>query len=47
MMTITQKSMGGGSTIGTITTNIGNPAPRHGFKIIEVYRCPVSEETED
>lgn len=26
----------GGDMIGTITTNIGNPAPRHGFKIIEV-----------
>ena len=25
-----------GKIIGTITTNIGNPAPRHGFKIIEV-----------
>jgi hypothetical protein len=23
--------------IGTITTQIGNPSPRHGFRIIEVY----------
>ena len=27
----------GGEIIGTITTNIGNSAPRHGFKIIELY----------
>lgn len=24
--------------LGTITTQIGNPAPRHGFRIIEVYK---------
>lgn len=23
--------------IGTITTQIGNPSPRHGFRIIEAY----------
>jgi hypothetical protein len=27
----------GGRIIGTITTNFGNPAPRHGMKIIEIY----------
>ena len=47
MMTITQKSMGGGESIGTITTNIGNPAPRHGFKIIEVHRLPSCQEDKD
>ena len=26
-----------GSIIGTITTNIGSPTPRNGFKIIELY----------
>lgn len=26
--------------IGTITTQIGNPAPRHGFKIVEPLRIP-------
>ena len=35
MMTITQKSTGG-EHIGTITTNIGNPSPRNGFKLIEI-----------
>ena len=27
----------GGGLIGTITTNIGNPSPRNGFKLIEIY----------
>ena len=35
MMTITPKFMGG-ELIGTITTNIGNPSPRHGFRIVEI-----------
>ena len=26
-----------GDIIGTITTNIGSPTPRNGFKIIEIY----------
>ena len=37
MMTTTLKFMGGENLIGTITTNIGSPTPRNGFKIIEVY----------
>ena len=28
---------GGRELIGTITTNIGSPTPRNGFKIIELY----------
>ena len=30
------KIYGGGELIGTITTNIGNPSPRNGFKLIEI-----------
>lgn len=26
----------GGQLIGTLTTNIGSPTPRNGFKIIEI-----------
>ena len=37
-MTTTPEFMGGvDNTIGTITTNIGSPTPRNGFKIIELY----------
>ena len=36
-----------GKIIGTITTNIGNPAPRHRFKIIEViYERSIRSEPE-
>ena len=31
------KIYGGGELIGTITTNIGNPSPRHGFRIVEIH----------
>ena len=47
MMTITQKSMGGGESIGTITRNIGCSAPRNGIKIIEVHRLPSCQEDKD
>ena len=30
------KIYGRGDLIGTITTNIGNPSPRHGFRIVEI-----------
>lgn len=32
-----QPQTGGVGLIGTITTNIGSPTPRNGFKIIELY----------
>ena len=31
--------------IGTITTQIGNPSPRHGFRIIEIYDGQETNET--
>jgi hypothetical protein len=31
--------------IGTITTQIGNPSPRHGFRIIEVYGGQETDKT--
>ena len=48
MMTTTPRFMGG-QLIGTITTNIGNTAPRNGFKIIELYevRCAADKEEKD
>lgn len=36
---------GGGQLIGTITTNIGNTSPRHGFKIIEIVLETSSEQS--
>ena len=36
---------GGGQLIGTITTNIGNPSPRHGFRIVEIILEISSEQS--
>ena len=38
---------GGQDVCGTVTTQFGNPAPRHGYKVIEIYEDEHQNTTTD